>query len=74
MFNFQQIIVFLKKISTFSALAQIKLYIRENPFSTTQTPYYTSPSATWIVAEQENRKEFEFEEVCYWDNRFILVL
>jgi len=48
----------------------VKLFVRENPLSTTQTPFYTSPSTTWIVAEQEKRKEFEFEEVSKRMNRY----
>lgn len=65
LFSFNsQVVISLQKTSTNASLSLVRFFVRENPSTTIQTPHYTSPSTSWIVSEDEQTTEHDFNEVC----------
>ena len=60
-----QVVVMLRKLARYAAMNRVRLFVRGDPSLTTQTPYYSGLSSTWIVSGDENRSSFEFDEVSY---------
>ena len=57
---FLQISIYLKAEYEVAALSDVKVFVREDPESVTQTPYANAPTAAFIMHDVDQKANYEF--------------
>ena len=58
-----QLQILLHGSGSVSGLAELEVYVSDDPTSTSQSPYTNSPTAAYIIHQTDQRPVYEFSQV-----------